>query len=222
MSLFERSLARLTLTAYSDREMTHQVGSIAAMYNPAALQLGFAAEYQTDEFLSNTTQSSTYHRTLPGGFDIELLFDAYMPGNDTPVEEQISSLRDLCYAVNSDKEEPSFLQVKWGQMRWDNRGYFAGRMRSLSVRYTLFDRDGTPLRATASLSLIADASLTLQASSQRLKKTSVLRLPAATTVALLAATALAGTVSYLDLAVGNDMDNLHDAAPGDTLLTGNS
>lgn len=221
MSLFERSLARLTLTAFSDREMTHQTGSIAAMYNPAALQLGFRAEYQTDEFLSSNTQSSTYHRTLPGGFDIELLFDASMPGNDTPVEEQISSLRDLCYAVNSEQEEPSFLQVKWGQMRWDNRGYFAGRMSSLSVRYTLFDRDGTPLRATASLSLIADASLTLQASSQRLKTPSIIRLPAATTIALLAATTLVGSVSYLELAASNDMDNLHDAVPGDTLLTGN-
>jgi hypothetical protein len=221
MSLFERSLAKLTLTAYSDREMSHQLGSIAAMYNPAALQLSFRAEYKSDEFLNSNTQSSTYQRTLPGDFDIELLFDASMPGNNTPVEEQISSLRNLCYAVNSEQEEPSFLQVKWGQMRWENRGYFSGRMSALSVRYTLFDRDGTPLRATANLSLIADASLTLQASSQQLKKPSTLRLPAATTVALLAATALAGGMTYLDLAASNDMDNLHDVEPGDTLLTGN-
>lgn len=220
MNLFERSLAKLSLTAYSDREMTHQVGSLAAMYNPAALQLDFTAEYKTDEFISSNVQSSTYQRTLPGDFNIELLFDAYMPGNETPVEDQISSLRDLCYAVNSEQEEPSFLQIKWGQMRWDNRGYFAGRMRSLSVRYTLFDRDGTPLRATANLSLIADASLALQESSRQLKKPTSVRLPAAGSIALMAA--MAGGMSYLDLAVSNDMDNLHDAQPGDTLLTGKS
>ena len=223
MSLLERSLARLTLTGYTDRDLKHRVGSLKAMYNPDSVQLGYTTEYTANQFINSSIQSNNYAVTRPGNLSLELVFDNRMPGNDEKVEEQLKKLRHLCYDLNPSRGEPHFLRIQWGKMRWAEHGYFAGRMTSLSFRYTLFDRDAMPLRATASLTIAADQSLAQQRSMQQLQSppTLVLRVPAGggglSLMAFGASAFVAGGTNYLDLAISNDLDNLHAIAPGQTL-----
>lgn len=180
MSLLDRTLAKLSISAYSDRDLKNKVGEIAAMYNPDSLRLSYQTSYSENEFINSTIQSNNYSITRPADLTLELIFDARMPGNNTSVESQLTLLRGLCYTVNPSRQEPHFLQVKWGNVRWAGNGYFAGRMTSLSYNYTLFDRDATPLRATATLVLKADKSIKQQESEQSLQSppTSVLSVPA--------------------------------------------
>ncbi|MCC8458079.1 hypothetical protein [Photorhabdus aegyptia] len=221
MSLIERSLSRLTLTAFKDREGKISVGSLQAMYNPDAIQLDYQTRYQQDESINSTSQSSRYVLSQPAGLSLVLLFDAAMPGNNTPIETQLATLKTLC-AVDASTHVPHFLKIKWGKMRWENKGYFACRANSLSISYTLFDRDATPLRASATLSLAADESFVIQATEQQLKSppatavnvTDMLSLPL---IALGAGASLAGGIDYLSLAWQNGLDNLDDFTPGQTL-----
>ncbi|NHB88013.1 hypothetical protein [Photorhabdus tasmaniensis] len=221
MSLIERNLSRLTLTAFKDREGKTAVGSLQAMYNPDAIQLDYQTRYHQDESVNSASQSSRYVLSQPAGLSLILLFDATMPGNNTPVEKQLATLKALC-AVDASTKVPHFLKIKWGKMRWENKGYFAGRASGLSIDYTLFDRDATPLRASATLSLVADESLVIQATEQQLKSppvtavsvTDMLSLPL---IALGAGASLAGGIDYLSLAWQNELDNLDDFTPGQTL-----
>ncbi|NHB60956.1 CIS tube protein [Photorhabdus sp. RW14-46] len=221
MSLIERSLSKLTLTAFKDREGKISVGSLQAMYNPDAIQLDYQTRYQQDESINSASQSSRYVLSQPAGLSLVLLFDATMPGNNTAVETQLAILKALC-AVDASTNVPHFLKIKWGKMRWENKGYFACRASGLSIGYTLFDRDATPLRASATLSLVADESFVIQATEQQLKSppvtavnvTDMLSLPL---IALGAGASLAGGIDYLSLAWQNGLDNLDDFTPGQTL-----
>jgi Contractile injection system tube protein len=221
MSLLNRTLAKLSINAYSDRDLKNNVGAIAAMYNPDSLHLSYQINYEANEFINSTVKSNNYTNMHPGDLMLELVFDSRMPGNKTSVEDQLCYLRQLCSTVNPSSGEPNFLRVEWGNVRWGGKRYYAGRMRSLTFNYTLFDRDATPLRATATLALTADESINLQNSEQSLQAPpfSVLSvvdgdggLPLITGLYLL------GVISCLRLAWNNDLDNLHDIAPGDTLI----
>lgn len=225
MTILERSLTRLTIQAYTDREMKKTAGTITAMYNPDALQLNYQTEYTPDIFINSDTQSNSYRMAHPGKLDLELVFDARMPGNTTPIEQQLTRLHSLCYAVDPVSSEPNFLKVSWGQMSMGGAGQrnFAGRATDLTLNYTFFDRDGTPLRATASLTLTADASLVLQSAQQVLQAppVAVLTVPDMVSLPLLAAfsgAVLKGGIDYLTLASCNDLDNLNAIEPGQTLV----
>ncbi|PHM29681.1 hypothetical protein [Xenorhabdus budapestensis] len=221
MSLIERGLAKLTINAYKDREGKIRAGTIQAIYNPDSLQLDYQTDYQQSQAINSEKQSSIYVQAKPAGLSLELIFDATMPGNKTPVEAQLMQLKQLC-SVDATSNETRFLQIKWGKMRWENRGYFAGRVKGLSVNYTLFDRDATPLRARVILALVADESLVLQETEQNLKSPAkiALRVQDGVSLSLMAASTastLSGGVDYLTLAWQNGLDNLNGFAPGEIL-----
>lgn len=222
MSFFDRALAKLTITAYGDRELKSPAGAISAMYNPDSVALSFENAYQDNEFINTNVLSNDYARRGPGELALNLVFDQRMPGNRTSIAAQLGELRALCYTVNPATNELNFLKVSWGNMDWGGYKYYAGRMRSLAFSYTLFDRDGTPLRAEARLTLLADRSIELQKSESRLQAPAVamLTIPAVASLGLMAAGAahqVSGGIDYLSLAWANDLDNLDDLQPGRTL-----
>lgn len=61
------------------------------------------------------------------------------------VKEQIKDLKDIAYTYDGSMHQPKPVKLSWGPMS------FFGRLTSMSVNYTLFKPDGTPLRAKVSL-----------------------------------------------------------------------
>lgn len=221
MSSLERSLSKLTINAWKDREGKISAGSMSAMYNPENIQLDYQTRFNTERTINKVPQSNRYVISEPAGLNLTLLFDSQMPGNTTPIETQLSMLKSLC-AVDLSTGSPYFLRITWGKMRWDNKGWFAGRACDLSVTYTLFDRDATPLRATVRLSLVADENFVVPDSRklQNAREQTLVRVPDKATLPQLALSAggtLGGNVNCLSLAWGNDMDNLDDFQSGDLL-----
>jgi hypothetical protein len=218
MGLLDVGLAKLTISAFRDKAMQNQnkIGEIKAMYNPASIQLSYHTDFTEDSFINSDTSVSRYRNTRPGWLNLELLFDARLPGNNASLDDQLAKLRWLCCEVDSTNNEPRFLKVEWGKMNWNGSGYFAGRMANLVVGYTLFDRDATPLRAKATLSLTAGESL--EAQEQPFNSSSSMNVVTVPDVSPLALIAAAGAVDYLTLAVTNGLDNLDDTQPGGTLV----
>jgi hypothetical protein len=224
MNIMERELTRLTIRAYADREMRNKVGSVTAMYNPNTLQQSYNTQYEPNHFINDVRQSNAYRASSPGRLNLELLFDARMPGNSRSLEEELMEINELCCSVNSASGEPNFLKVSWGRMPMggaDGRD-FIGRATDFIVDYTLFDRDGTPLRASVSLALTADGSLVLQTTKQNLKSppVAVFAVPDASSlpqVAMLGGAVLKGGIDALTLANSNDLDSLSAIEPGQIL-----
>ncbi len=229
MSMFGRSLSKLKIDAYADRNADKLIGRIEALYNPESVSLSYETEYENTDAINSDTKTRRYKSIRPGALSLQLLFDEYLPGNKKTVDEQLSNLRNLCYAVDQTAGEPRFLRVVWGQMKWHGEGYFAGRLSSMKVDYTLFDNAGKPLRATAALTVVADESLVIEKSKLGIARpdVSVISVPDQSSLALMAfASSMAGIVTtataaadnYLDLAFANDLDNLDDFAAGDLLV----
>lgn len=225
MNMFEKSLSKLTIHGYSDREMRNSVGSISAMYNPDSIRLNYRTNYQDNDFINSDVQSSTYLTSRPGNLYLELLFDARMPGNKLSVEDKLRELHELCYSISPQTRQPHFLSISWGRLFVGGASgrNFNGRCNDYSVNYTLFERDGTPLRASVILSVIADSSLVLQQAMNNLKAPpeAVITIPDMSTLPLIAAQATAlvrGGTDYLALADRNDLDNLYANEPGQTLI----
>lgn len=222
MSRLLHNPLKMQLIAYADREMTRPVGSLSVMYNPDALAFSYHTDYTPDTFVNTNRQSNRYVQTRPGGLTLELLFDGKMPGNRKTVDWQLSELKALCYDVNPAGGEPRYLQVKWGAMRWIGRGYFSGRISTMSIRYTLFDRDATPVRASVTLELTADGSLSLQEAVNQLQapEKAVVTVPDQTPFPMTVSKAgseLPDPPDYLETAAANDLDSLDGCKPGDTL-----
>jgi hypothetical protein len=226
MGILERALSKLTISAYQDRELRKEVGRIQAMYNPESIGLSYNTKYEADKYINSTQQSNRYQQVRPGKLELKLVFDAQLPGNRKTVDAQLARLRALCCSVLPETKETPFLKVEWGKMNWNGHGYYAGRMASMSVKYTLFDRNATPLRAEVELSLSTDESLLLQKSLQGLSSPPVgtINVPDMPSLALIAAGIATGVgatgagIDYLSLAVANDLNSLNDVSPGDTLV----
>jgi hypothetical protein len=194
---------------------------MSAMYNPEAIQLDYQTRFDTEDTINTASQSNRYVISEPVGLNLTLLFDSQLPGNTTPVETQLAMLKSLC-AADVATGSPYFLRITWGKMRWENKGWFAGRARDLSVTYTLFDRDATPLRATVRLSLVADESFVIQQSlkAQNTPNRALVSIPDLASLPLLAISAsgaLASSVDPLSLAWDNDLDNLDNFQSGSLL-----
>ncbi|MFP3507268.1 hypothetical protein [Burkholderia sp. SIMBA_062] len=224
MALLERGLEKLTLTAFKTRDWGGELGSFVVMYNPESVRFDFMTQLRNEDSINRHNQVSEFGRVTPPHLDLELILDARGPGERRSVDEQISQLRALCLTVGEKGETP-YLRVSWGKMRWHGHGYFGGRCERLGIAYTLFDRNATPLRATASLSLVAINSDDMEALRKGAPvKQSIIKASARDTLPLLAtvasASAAVSAVDYLHVAYANDLDNLRNLIPGQALVMG--
>ncbi|WP_440974362.1 CIS tube protein [Pseudomonas koreensis] len=226
MTLVGSNLAKLTITAYPDREQIiapNRDDMMEVMYNPASIQLSYQNRYKTLRGVGINTQNAAHYQSELGGLTLDLILDGTLPGNSRTVNDQLDHLNRICNDPRGEHAEPRFLRITWGRMQWHGRGYFAGRMTSMSVQHTLFDRSGMPLRANVTLSLVADESVVLQNSRRETgtPKKARIQVVGQGSLPLLAAglgnVLGSSAVDYLSLAQANDLDHLDDQEPGSTL-----
>lgn len=118
----------------------------------------------------STTKSATWNRptnksakssTAPefGGVQpqtvtMELFFDDWE--NDDPslledIKKLLDWLKPTDKSLNNKKPQPQILKFHWGGNH--SLTDFKGFLKSVAVKYTMFKSDGTPLRATANITL---------------------------------------------------------------------
>ncbi|MDR5782024.1 hypothetical protein QCE63_21735 [Caballeronia sp. LZ065] len=222
MSFLSRRPAKLKIESFNNPDANGRPLYMYAMYNPDSVTLGYHTDFASDTFINTNGRSNRFVQTKPSGLSIELLFDAKMPGKRVDIDRQLGGLRELCYDVDETRCEPRYIKVIWGKMKWSGSGYFFGRLQTLSVRYTLFEKDGRPLRATATLQLAEDQSLKNQLAGA-LKKSPSKAVAIATAASSLASIAknLKGKMKkspgYLKIARDNDLDSIDGFKTGDKL-----
>ncbi|QRR07655.1 hypothetical protein FPJ27_37225 (plasmid) [Burkholderia sp. MS455] len=215
MGLLERGLAKLKLESYKSGDKSSKLGSLDAMYNPESVYLYYAAKYNEVAGVNQHEEDSWYQQVNVPTLTLDLILDARGPRGGQPVDEQLSSLRALCFTVGSKGESP-YLRVTWGKMSWHGHGYFDGRLVSMSVAYTLFDRNATPLRATAKLVLRAQTSdemAKFKAGGALAKETEKVK-----DKTPLPQTFPEGEKKYLEHAKDNDLNNLTELPSGKSLV----
>lgn len=150
-------LEKLTIVAYAGKQMPKKAcGSIIATFNPEAITFSNNVTYKQSDTVESSYPTLLFKAASTGSLSLKLIFDAGQKSQEGTVDEQILQLRMLCTGLNPQHQETNYLSLKWGKMRWGATESVLWRANSLSVVYTLFARDGTPLRAEATLQLIPD------------------------------------------------------------------
>ncbi len=218
-------LEKLRIEAYGkdDRKDDSFLKKIEAMFNPTTLTQRYGVKYVP---ASDQNQKASFAQVLPATLTLQLLFDG--TGVDqigvltlfspTPtVREQIDTLLQVCYQVQSATHEPSFLKVIWGknfqQLQGDG---FRGRLASMTINYTSFDRDGSPLRAQCDLTIVGDDSLQRQISGNNPSSpdlTHARTVRAGDTLPLLTAAIYGSSRYVVAVARANDLDHLRPTPP---------
>lgn len=132
---------------------------VTCLYNPSEYTIAKAADYNVPNQTGKDMGESEFTGGSPRSLSMELFFDVYEQKNGD-VRSSITPLWKLITVDRSKKagqtgrSRPPRIQIVWGnnyvQSKADKVTWV---MTNLSVHYTLFNENGTPVRAIASVSL---------------------------------------------------------------------
>lgn len=118
--------------------------------NPEQIQITRGVSYNNEDNGTNTAGNTP---KFNGYEDDQVSFDLYFDGTGVAgiridVASRIDQLHNTIYDYKGGIHRPNYTKLSWGSFN------FNCTLKSISTTYTLFKRDGTPLRAKVSLSFI--------------------------------------------------------------------
>jgi len=148
-------LAKLQITPVDGKKQNQ---AIEALFNPKEYTIAkrvpwnpqSASGLDAPELQFTTGQGET--------LQLELFFDTYESASS--VRDHTKKLHDLAL-IDTSLHRPPMVLVTWGTLS------FKGVVESLNQRYTMFMEDGTPVRATVTLTLRRAESASEQATNNR-------------------------------------------------------
>lgn len=123
---------------------------IETVLNPKDLKIGGSSKWN-----DNPQKGNSDHSEYLGAERRQLSFELVLDAVEWLHPDQLRDHVDTLFACLAPREEskrnkspaPSFLRLIWGPLN------FTGTLQKLDVTYTMFDREGVPLRARCSLSV---------------------------------------------------------------------
>lgn len=226
-------LEKLKIEAFGARERTaaSSIGTFEAMFNPTSVTQRYANRFASGRGGSTGRHVARFATVLPATLNLELLLDGTgvdqiglltLFGANKTVGDRIDEFMNLCYRVNNDAHEPNFLKVTWGKFsRHLNGDGFRGRLESVTINYTSFDRDGDPMRAQLDVAITSDDDPDRQASSLNLSSpdlTHTRLVRTGDTLPLLTTEVYGSPRHVVAVARANDLDQFRSLESGRELL----
>jgi hypothetical protein len=156
---FKGALAKLQIASLDEKIQ------VEAQYNPRELQLDIHVPWAKHDVLGSkrpkqdaAASRGQRHIEFTGAdsrsLSLELLFDGFETGKS--IEPFIETLEALASVRDAQSPDPKLRRPHRCIVVWGDRGLrpFRCVIESVSVKYTMFDRNGTPLRASCSVKLM--------------------------------------------------------------------
>lgn len=193
-----------------------------AMFNPSTLTQTYALAW-TRQNTRGGTPSLDYTRTPPQDISLTLILDGtgvdqhgFERFTQQTVLQRIQKFLQVTYYYQGDLHEPAYLLISWAGTRW-----LECRLQSVDIKYTLFDRDGTPLRAELSAKFVSDpppVKTALKKNPKSADLTHMRMVSSGDTLPLLTKQVYGSADRYLDVARFNNLDDFRNLTPGQRLL----
>lgn len=222
MAASKGGLEKLTITGFADPKFASKASTspnpIKVMINPAQYSQAMGVEYTCQQGAGGTGKAVAFNRDKGEALEVELVFDGTgtVPGAPTKtVPVMLAELRRLIYDVNGDIHSPNYVQLSWGTL------LFKGRLKTLSIDYTLFDTDGTPLRAKVKAGFVGFHDNSDGRAAQKLSSpdlTHRVEVKAGDTLPLLCHRIYGDSRHYLAVARHNRLDDFRKLTPPLTLF----
>lgn len=145
-------MGKMKITAYTDDNFNSVYKpALELPINPEKVKLGKGIRYAEDKQLGSLNGSNVYVRYQPETLYFECLLDMTNAMEDDdekkPVHDTVDEIEARLYDYNAEGHRPSFVKVEYGDIT------FFGQLKTLDTEYTLFDKDGLPLRAELKVTL---------------------------------------------------------------------
>lgn len=220
------SLAKLKINSYADRgrSLFWLRGSFEAMFNPESYSFSYENVYQCTQGINTSGRETRYASSKPRSLALTFILDdtsatgGLLAGTslffrDT-ISDRIEKFLYLTTAMDGDIHGPRFLRIEWGDLIFDCQ------LQNVTVKYTLFNRSGQPIRAELDTVFIEDLE-----DSKRLKLenksspdlTHLKTVKAGDKLPLMANEVYNDPSYYIQLATANKLNNFRRLKMGTTL-----
>jgi hypothetical protein len=135
-------------TIYEADEDGSKIGDeVSCMFNPFEYTVSKTNSYTEDPKNQSDSPSVNFKKAGPQTLKLTLLFDSYESGEDVSLQTNKlwAFMRPDKALSNSDKKEPPRVAFHWGVFR------FAAVITNMTQKFTLFMKDGTPVRASVDI-----------------------------------------------------------------------
>lgn len=128
--------------------------TIHCLFNPTEYTVAKSNPWNSKPVIGKNVPELEFTGGGPKTLTMELFFDVYEETGKNDVRDHINKLWNLTRIstktknTKTDRGRPPLCLFQWGP-NWS----FTAVVMSLSVRFTLFNQDGTPVRATANITL---------------------------------------------------------------------
>ncbi len=219
-------LEKMLILAFADSEKVENGGivdadaSFEALINPESYTLAYKLKFSNDAQGQGTSgQQLKYEYTEPEEMTFEFLFDntGIIDGQARDdIADDIKRFKSVVLEYQGDAHEPRHFKLVWGK-----NSIFKGRVTEVSIAYKLFRPDGTPIRATATVtfkSSIEEQKRAAQENNSSPDLTHVRKVKAGDTLPLMCYRIYGTPQYYLQVAAVNKLGNFRELIPGMDIL----
>jgi hypothetical protein len=211
-------LEKLIIFSYRDEvRQGEPADTFALQFNPATFSRVFEIEFNQESGTGNTPGPAEFKRYKSQDYTVEFLIDGTGVSGGEPVDvaHTVATFLRITAEMDGEIHRPRFLKLIWGQ-------HLALRcvLKSVTINYTLFKPDGSPLRAklTAVFSESVDEQLRTareDETSPDLTRVRILRQDE--TLPNIAYQHYGDAAEYARLARFNNLDDFRALVPGQSL-----
>ena len=215
-------LEKLTIEVYDSAKRSGLASdSFEVMFNPSTFTMKHENVFAGEQGV-NSEERPRYSHSRSSDLSLKFIIDGTGVGDyglvnllglgQKTVAEQIQQFLEMCYYLDGEIHEPKYLKLVWGKGPLEK---FHCRVKSVSIKYTSFERDGSPLRAELDTVFVEDREPT-QKSSPDLTHTRTVQ--SGDTLPLLCTEIYGSPDHYFRVAQVNGLDNFRDLRPGQELI----
>ncbi|VEN73041.1 conserved hypothetical protein [Candidatus Desulfarcum epimagneticum] len=190
------------------------------LFNPESYSMTYENTFSPLQGVGASGKEQTYSRSAPATLDMTLIFDTTGASGvakslkDKKVQDQVDKFLKATTQLNGSLHRPPKVTVNWGSK------IFEGFIESVTVNYTLFDREGKPIRAELETSFTAHIDDGDRESADDLKSADLTHgrvVAAGDNLTLLAKEIYDDPACYIHVAKANKLVHFRKLEPGSEL-----
>ncbi len=213
------ALIKLKIEAFTDAQCTKSAGSsVDALFNPDTYSRSYGVTYYESKVIGESATTQTFSGMAGNDMKLKLIADGTgvvpLPSGISNVDAYIQSVYDVIYKMDGSNHRPNFLKVEWGSLA------FICVCKSINITSTLFNEDGTTLRASIELSLSKTVDFKTKEKEAQKKSadlTHMRTVKAGDTLPLMSYQIYGDSSYYMEVARVNNLKSVQGIKPGDQI-----
>jgi LysM repeat protein len=212
-------LVKLQLQSFNTPACTGSaIGSIYVLVNPENYSEGYTVDYASKGAIKDAAETLVFSSMKSSELQLKKLMvdgTGIIPlTGATSVQDYLDKLAKVAYLYNGTMHSPPYVKITWGSL------IFKGVCTAFTTNYTLFQPDGTVLRATVDMtfkSTVDPKTKGQQAANSSPDLTHMRTVKAGDTLPLMSYQVYGDSSYYLEIARFNGLNDVYNIKPGEQL-----